>query len=174
MRVGGLEPLPPIEVDLGFLQKLPQLKSLRLEFGIRPQRGSRSPLEPPFHGLPPHLEYLSFAADDPQPLREALRQRIPGHVNVTQRVHTSDAQGPWSIEKAFDGYIVYGSLADLADGEFDTEYDALQAAKRKIRKADYALLARLDFDHESSGTGISAGTREDLETMLRIVRVRTG
>jgi hypothetical protein len=169
MRVGGLERLPSIEVDLGFLRELAQLQSLHIEYGIRARRGSRSPLEPPFTGLPEQLAYLSVSSDDPEPLREALRRRVPGHVNVTQRVDASDWPEPWSIEASEDGYQVYGSLADLADGEFDTEYDALRAARRRLREADPRLLARLDFDHESSGTGITAAAREDLAAALRIL-----
>lgn len=78
--------------------------------------------------------------------------------------------GPW---------LTYGSLADaFADRDppvdFETEYDALGAARKQIRAHDPKLLARLDFDQESSGTGIAAPTREDLVRVMSILDLTAG
>jgi hypothetical protein len=40
-----------------------------------------------------------------------------------------------------------------------------------VRAADPQLADRLDLDQESSGTGIAAPTREDLERALRLIGV---
>jgi len=42
---------------------------------------------------------------------------------------------------------------------------------RQLRLADPALLQRLDFDPENAGTGISARTREDLQTAPRMLAI---
>ena len=43
--------------------------------------------------------------------------------------------------------------------------------RSRLKAADPALEKRLDFDPESSGTGIMASSREDLEAALRILGV---
>ena len=47
----------------------------------------------------------------------------------------------------------------------------LELAERKIRAVSPELLARLDFDPESSGTGIMAAARKDIEAALRILAI---
>ena len=53
----------------------------------------------------------------------------------------------------------------------ETEYDAIETATAKLRAVDARLLERLDFDHESDGTSITAPTREDLERTLEILGI---
>ncbi len=55
------------------------------------------------------------------------------------------------------GWHTYGSLWEAFDGRYrGSEYDALQAARRLLRRAAPALLRRMDFDPEADGTGIFA------------------
>jgi hypothetical protein len=81
---------------------------------------------------------------------------------------------PWTITGPDEGlWTVYGSLLREERGEHDdTEYDAHLRAIRRLRQADPALLQRLNFDPESTGTAINAPTRDDLETALRILGLK--
>lgn len=66
---------------------------------------------------------------------------------------------------------MYGSFYERLDGSVgETEYEALKEVKRRIRKADPALLERLEFDHEADGTGVWSEDHEDLTRMLEIIR----
>ena len=82
--------------------------------------------------------------------------------------------GEWAIlppEGSVREWSTYGSLWGPMDaGDDETEYDAMKVAMAKLRAVDPRLLASLDFDHESDGTGITAPTREALESALRILR----
>ena len=85
------------------------------------------------------------------------------------------ADGEWVFlppESSVREWSTYGSLWDAMDaGDDETEYDAMKAAMAKLRAVDPQLLASLDFDHESDGTGITAPTREALERALRTLGV---
>ena len=129
-----------------------------------------SPLEPPFTGLTKTLRRVSLDAWEPDALRAALEEYLlVASVMVVQR-YEPETHEPWAIDHDDDEWVTYGSLWEAMDaGDDETEYDAMKAAKRMIRSADPKLLARLDFDHESDGTGIAARTREDLERALGIL-----
>jgi hypothetical protein len=164
---------PAAEVDLGFLRHLRRLERLRIELGVWHRGPEPSPLEPPFAGLPTTLRHISLDAWKPEPLKAALQEHLPAaSVVVLQRYGVDDGE-PWEILPPGDGddeWCAYGSLWDaMGAGDDETEYDALQAARKRIRAADPDLLPRLDFDHESDGTGISARAREDLERALGIL-----
>jgi hypothetical protein len=174
IAVGGGEPLPPIEVDVGWLRQLVALEWLDMYQGIL-HHGDHSPLEPPFDGLPATLKSMRIDAADPKPLAAALRRHLgrDASVSVLPRDTPSPADRSWTLRQLQSDWITYGSLCEAAEsGDVDTERDALRAAKRRLREADPDLLARLDFDQESSGTGIAAPTREDLEDALRILGIR--
>jgi hypothetical protein len=157
------------DTDLAPLASLPHLTHLDVQPGVYQAPGRPSPFEPPFEGLPSGLELLRIDAPDPESTKARLHEHLDGRVSVDARKPRADGRGAWTPFRSRDGYAVYGSLADLAGGRFETEYEALEDAQRRVGAADPVLLARLDFDSESSGTGISAATREDLEAVLRIL-----
>jgi len=186
ITVGGNEPLEPIHVDLGFLRHLQQLERLDMFNGVWHNGQSPSPLEPPFDGLPHSLSnWLRIDAWNATTLEQQLREHFglppgPGpHVSVHQRYAPEPDKASWTItpldaDDPDSHWSTYGSFCDAFDGTSDdTEHDALQAAKRRIRKANPTLLKRLDFDPESSGTGITAPTRHDLQAMLDILDIDT-
>jgi hypothetical protein len=157
-------------VDLGFLAQLPQLTTLDLR-DVRHAGRRPSPLEPPFGGLPTGLRAGLIEVPEPDRIRDELmrhRDAVPSFRDLL----TYDEGRDWEIDalEGDDGWATYGSLYLAADGQDgETEYDALAAAKRRLRAADPALLRTLDFDPEAAGTGISAPTREQLERALRIL-----
>jgi hypothetical protein len=172
-------------VDLAFLAQLPQLQALDLR-GIQHRGPRRSPLEPPFSGLPPEL--IGGLIEVPKPA--TIREQLMKHRGLTDAQQDSmprfrdlltyddDADGDWSVYPPEgdddDGWSTYGSLCLAAEGQDgDTEYEALAAAKRRLRAADPDLLRSLDFDQEADGTGISAPTREQVERALRILGLPT-
>jgi hypothetical protein len=169
LHVGPTTSGGPIHVDLGFVGELPELTELDVGPGVHQAVGRPSPFEPPFERLPTRLEVLRIDAPDPESAEHRLREHIEGHVSVSARKPHTGGEAAWTPFRSGDGYVVYGSLADLAGGRFETEYEALEDAQRQVGAADAALLVRLDFDQESSGTGISAATREDLAAVLRIL-----
>lgn len=178
LRVGGLEQIEPIEVDLGFLRLLPNLTRLDMDEGIRHKGPGPSPLEPPFEGLSHRLTWLRIDACHPEPLKRALYAYLPNgaHVSVYQRYGPEPQAASWTIrepDEPGDPWLTYGSFADLYDAEHDvpTEHDGLKVARRLLREADPKLLRRLEFDPESSGTGVAARTREDLTAMLGILGI---
>lgn len=178
IRVGGLYEVRPIDADLGFLRSLPALRHLDLASGILHRGPGPSPLEPPFDGLSRQLTSLRIEADEPEPLRAALREYLgvatddPEGPSVRQRYPYEEPAPPWSIREDDDGCSVYGSFAREEHAAHDdvTEYDALRRARARLRAVDPALDRRLDFDPESAGTGIMAARREDLERALAILR----
>jgi hypothetical protein len=176
LRVGGLEPLDPIEVDLAFLSLLPKLRVLKVSSGIRHRGARSSPLAPPFDGLPSSLERVQIDAWEPEPLAAALREKLAGaSVSVQQRFPIGKGQASWAIhppDSGDDRWSTYGSISDAFRGTSgDMESEALARASRMIEAADPALLRRLDFDQESSGTGIAAARRVDLEAALVILGI---
>lgn len=178
LRVGGIDQLNPVATDLGFLRHLPRIEWLDLHQGVWHQGPGPSPLEPPFDGLSRHLTWLRLDAWDPEPLKRALHAYLPAgaQVSVAQRHGPEPQAASWTIREPHgpgDPWLTYGSFADLYDAGRDvpTEADGLRIARRQLREADPELLRRLDFDPESSGTGVAAGTREDLVEMLDILGV---
>lgn len=178
LRVGGNESIDPVEVDLGFLRWLPKLTRLDLEQGVSHKGSGPSPLEPPFAGLSRNLTWLRIDAWEPDPLKRALYAYLPegAHVSVYQRYGPQPRAASWVIldpEEDGDPWHTYGSFADLYDAEHDvpTEHDGLKIARRRLGETDPKLLGRLDFDPESSGTGVAAHSREDLEAMLDILGI---
>ena len=170
--VGGRESLPPIEVDLGFLRHLTRLERLDLAWGVWHSGRSRSPLEPPFDGLARTLGRLRIDAWEPAPLEASLRAYLGHEVSVLQRYGPEPHHRLWSITPLEGGWISYGSLWEASEGrDGDTEPEALKAARARLRAVDPALLRRLDFDEESSGTSITAPTRGDLESTFRILGI---
>jgi hypothetical protein len=170
----------PVRIDLGFITRLQRLKSLKLDC-VWHGGGKPSPLEPPFDGLPRTLRRVRVDAWEPAALRRALQEHLPpgAEVSVQRREDVDDGgdgNGEWELippEGSVREWSTYGSLWDaMHAGDDETEYDAMEAAKRCISAAAPELLKRLDFDHESDGTGISAPTREDLESALRILGLR--
>jgi hypothetical protein len=179
VRLGGLHDIEPIELDLSFVDSLPDLIYLWVT-GVHHRGPGPSPLEPPFEGLSRKLRRLIFDADDPDAIRPAVQaylgvpvSPLTEGISVRQRRPYKPPRPAWAILGPADGSgvcHVYGSLADAAGMTSDqTETQALRGARRRLREADPKLLRRLDFDPESSGTGISARSREDLERALRIL-----
>ena len=173
LAVGGLEPLDPIRVDLGFLRSLSALKDIDIPQGVWHQGDGLSPLEPPFDGLSEALETVRIDAWDPAPAVDALRRRFGDRVTVYQRSWPAPADGTWALEGPGDGveaWTTYGSLVLARGGhEGANEYEAAEAAARALQAADPLLRERVDFDPEGGGTGISAPTRADLERTLRLI-----
>jgi hypothetical protein len=178
LRVGGLETLAPIKVDLGLLRELPRLERLEIT-GVWHDSSGPNPLEPPFEGLPPGLTWLRFPAADHEALEAAIRRHfgvtfadiVDGTrvVVVYPRGEADPKPSSWVLlPPEGDGdWCTYGSLADRFDTE--TEHEAVNLARRAIRDHDQRLLSRLDFDQESSGTGIMATDLADLEAALAIL-----
>jgi hypothetical protein len=178
IRVGGTgEPL--VEADLGFLRELPRIDNLWVS-GVRHIGPEPSPLEPPFDGLSRGLRRVIFEASDPVAAEAAMRRYVtmPDDelrigVHLLSTAVAGEAEPPWAITEPIEAdghWFAYGSLAEHAgQGRDSTEYDALTAARRVLRAADPALLRRLDFDPESSGTTILATSRDDLATALSIL-----
>jgi hypothetical protein len=178
-------------LDLGFLAEVPWLTALEIR-GLRHGGDGPSPLEPPFPSLPLDVAVGLNEVDDANEVRAAWAEhrRNSGRTGPTiqfrdlrwdggdEHITRAEGDGWWGIlPPAKEGGVwhTYGSLYFAAEGrDGDTEYDALQAAERRLRDADPALLKRLDFDQEADGTGIAATTREDLETALRILKLPAG
>ncbi len=174
--VGGNEPLAAIELDLGFLRLLPNLERLDLTHGVWHDGRGPSPLQAPFEGLSRKLTWLRVDAWEPAPLKAQLTEYLGGRFvpTVYQRYGPQPAAASWTVHASSDGELwhTYGSLYDLFDGRAgEVEGDALKEARRRIRAVDRGLLARVDFDQESSGTGISAPSRADLDAVLAILGV---
>src|SRR5689334_5225733 len=72
IAVGGMEDLPAIEVDLGFLRHLRRLERLDIPHGVSHGGDGSSPLEPPFDGLPQSLRRVRIDAWEPGPLAAAM------------------------------------------------------------------------------------------------------
>jgi hypothetical protein len=179
VRVGGLDAMPPIETDMSFLRFLPELKYLDLGHVYHAGAGP-SPLEPPFEGLSRKLERVITEAWDPAAVREGLQRHVGVPVDPTtgpggihQRRPYIPPPPPWAIHEPANAgslWSAYGSLADAAGLTRDeTESRALRQARARLRDTDPALLRRLDFDPESSGTAILASSRDDLVAALRIL-----
>jgi hypothetical protein len=178
LQVGGNEALAPIEVDLGLLRHMPKLERLDIHTNVWHAGPAPSPLDPPFEGLSRDLTWLRIDAWEPGPLKTQLRELLGSQVAVYQRYGHESQAASWTIRAPGDGLEVwhtYGCLVDVFDDkDFATEYDALKHARKQIRDANPALLRRLDFDHESSGTGIATGSEEDLVAALEILGVDRG
>jgi hypothetical protein len=174
LQVGGLEWLRPIRVDLGLLRHLPRLRQLQMPNGVWHDGSGPSPLTPPFDGLARTLRWVQIDAWHSHAVARALKRRLPGRsVSVSQRLAWKPGGGSWTISHFRDEWITYGSFWDAADGrDGETETQSLTAARRRLRAKDPALLRRLDFDSESSGTGISAPSRRDLVRPLHILGIR--
>jgi hypothetical protein len=182
LRVGGLHVMRPIQLDLGFLRSLPKLESLTLSPGIDDAGRGTSPLEPPFDGLPRTLRRVHIQADHPERVEAELKALL--HIGppsdaqdvgvwVNAREPFEEPTRPWTILGPDDGiWTTYGSLSRAEAGAYDdTEYDACSRALRRVQAVDPALADRLDFDPENAGTGISAQTRDDLETALSLLNL---
>jgi hypothetical protein len=172
LSVGTLRPLPLIFVDLGFLRELPGLRELQIGPGIVHQGGA-SPLEPPFSGLS-QLQSVWIDAWQPEGLEDALRRHLGNEVTVevARRFAEDSPRSPWAILALDDGsqWVMYGSLCDAEFAvDAETETEAVALAEARLRSADPPLLARLDFDEESDGTGIAAADPGDLETARTIL-----
>lgn len=183
LSVGGNEPLRPIEVDLGFLAELRELEDVDIRFGVWPDPRRPSPLDPPFEGLPRTIKSVSIESWTPDIVAAELSRYLDtNRVLVHQRYSIPTERCPWAIDPPEPGqaeWSMLGSLYDAFDGrdrerELATEEEALQAACRRIRVADAALLTRLDFDRDSSSTLITAPSRDDLEATLRLLRIAPG
>lgn len=174
LRVGGLEPLEPITVDLGLLRSLPRLEYLDIVTGVLHRGVLPSPLAPPFDGLSRRLRTIRIEALRPSKVQRSLERRYPrAAVGVSRRTRYEPGHGSWTLYRSGGSWHTYGSVWEAFDGRYgETEYDALGVARRKLRRADPALLRRLDFDPESAGTGISAPTRRELVRTLEILGIR--
>jgi hypothetical protein len=168
LQVGGSEPFPPIDVDLGFLRALPALADLRIEYGVRHR--AATPLAP-FDGLSPRLRSIRVDALRPSAVKRALEAQYP-RADVTVS-HTGPGPDRGGCTSSPGGWHTYGSLWEAFDGRYrGTEYEALQAAGRLLLRAAPALLPRMDFDPEAEGTGIFAPSRRDLVRALEILGIR--
>lgn len=161
---------PPIELNLGFLQALPQLGLLDLGTAIRPARTGPRLLEPPFDALPPRLGQLRVSAPDPEAATARL-ERHRAELAVAVYPCADEPEPPWTPAEVSRGWTAYGRLLDAFPHAPD-EYAAADAAEAALHTHDPALHRRLDFDPEQDGTGISAGSREDLDAALAILGVR--
>jgi hypothetical protein len=173
LHVGGNELVAPVHVDLGFLRQLERLQSIDITQGVWHSGSDRSPLEPPFEGLPKTLTNVRVDAWEPERVKRDLQQYLGEEVSVRQRYPPTPDQASWTITAPRGGvrqWTTSGSLCEAADGrDGDTEYEALAAARRRLRTADPELLERLEFDQESSATTIMGTTRGDLELVLAIL-----
>ncbi|MEV4420489.1 hypothetical protein AB0L40_11010 [Patulibacter sp. NPDC049589] len=170
------DPDAPVSVDLSFLRHLPELDRLDLFEGVWHAGPGPSPLDPPFEGLSRKLSWIRIDAWDPDTVKPALAAYLVRDADhpptVYQRYAPRKRRVPWEPFADPNGWQVYGSLHDAAaDDDIETEYDAAEAAERKLRKADRALAARIEFDPENAGTGIYAKSREDLERVLAILEL---
>jgi hypothetical protein len=184
IRVGGLNEMRSIDLDLDLLRRLPSLERLDIYTGVRHSGPRPSPIEPPFEGLSRQLRFVRIAAHDPERVRSQLGTYLGmaegseppgGGISVIPRYDVVEPRPPWSIvdPDAGEPWVAYGSLADADLGDADdTEYDACARAERRLRDADPALLQRLDFDPENAGTGIIATSREDLVRALDIIGIQ--
>lgn len=173
VRVGGLHAIAPIAVDLAFLGALGNLERLDLSQGVLHGGAAASPLEPPFPGLSRRLTRVGVTAADPEGMRAALATYLGRDAEVA--VFEPSGATPrreWEIgEPIADGrWAAYGSLLRQEGARLgETEHDAAARAQRRLHAADPELAARIDFDPESAGTGISAATRADLSAALRLL-----
>ena len=174
LRVGGNEPLEPVQVDLGFLRVLPTLTDLRIGPGVHHRASTPSPLAPPFDGLSRRLRRIEIDTWKPSAVRNALKRRYPRAVsNVRLRTRHRPGTGSWQVMRTGSDWHTYGSLWEAADGRYGlTENEALQAARRRLRRDAPTLLRRLDFDQEAGGTGIAARSRRDLLRALEYLGIR--
>ena len=175
IRVGGLDPVPPAELDLRFLEALPQIESLFLD-GIEHVGPGPNPLRPPFDGIPrERLRRLIIGV--PLDEREAIRAEAHKifdfeELGVRPRGRYVPPPPAWQVDEDEEGrFSAFGSLSDAFElPSSETEHDdALPEARRRLREADSELLGRLDFDDESGGTTVSAPSREDLVRALEIL-----
>jgi hypothetical protein len=178
VRSGGAHAVAPVRADLAFLRALPNLERLEMSSGVLHAGPGPSPLEPPFDGLSRKLSWLRIEGDDPEVLQAQLQSYLPSTYPVVYPRPRYDDDGPiadegeWQlIEPDPDDpesvWQTYGSLADaFIDDDFAVEYDACEAAQKRLRSADAARAARIEFDQEAAGTGIYAHAREDLEWAL--------
>jgi hypothetical protein len=167
----------PIRVDLGFLRGLPNLQRLQIPYGVHHRGELRSPLSPPFSDLAPGLRQIWIDAWQPRRVKRALQRRYPrAAVFVEKRSRWDPSQRDFAPIPPSTGdptWGSYGSLWEAFDGRYgDTEYEALGAARRILRRAAPRLLPRLEFDQETDGTGIYTRRRRDLERALRILGIR--
>ena len=127
LQVGGSEPLPPIDVDLGFLRALPALADLQIEYGVRHRAATPGA---PFDGLSPRLRSIRVDAVRPSAVKRALEASYPrASVTVSRRVAYRPGTGSWRLHKIPEerGWHKYGSLWEAFDGRYrGTEYEALQ------------------------------------------------
>jgi hypothetical protein len=136
---------------------LPGLERLEIGSGVWHTGGLPSPFEPPFTGLPPHLKLLAIDAWEPQLLQTELQQLLPvTEVMVEQRYGIEPAAASWMIRQTDDVWHTCGSLFKIFDGKGgEGEYEAVKTARNLLRAEDPKLLARPDFDQESSGTAVA-------------------
>ena len=174
LSVGGMEMLPAIEVDVGFLRHLTGLRLLRLDQGVWPAAGGPTLFEPPFDALPPNLQTIRITAWDPPRAERALRARGLAAA-VYGRPAEQEILRSWTPVETSDAWTMYGSLSAVFDDDaFADEYAAAAEAERRLHAADAALPDRIDFDPESAGTGIAARSRDDLDRVLRILGINPG
>ena len=127
LQVGGSEPLPPIDVDLGFLRALPASRRPADRVRRPPSRGDagravRRPLS--------RLRSIRVDAVRPSAVKRALEASYPrASVTVSRRVAYRPGTGSWRLHKIPEerGWHTYGSLWEAFDGRYrGTEYEALQ------------------------------------------------
>jgi hypothetical protein len=162
----------PIRVDLGFLRGLPKLQRIEIPYGVHHHGEVRSP----FAGLAPSLRQIWIDAWQPDRVKRALKRQYPRASVYVQKRHRWDpSQRDFALMPPDDGirtWGCYGSLWEVFDGRYRTEYAAERAARRMLRRAAPRLLRRLEFDPESDGTGIDTRRRRDLVRALRILGIR--
>jgi hypothetical protein len=177
LGVGGNESMEPIEVDLGFLRGLSGLRLLEIQHGVHHRGPQTSPLAAPFDGLPAGLRDIRIDSRHPGKTRRALERRFPrAIVHVFRRYPYDPGRRSFTIDpptRCCPEWGTYGSFWEAFDGRYgETEYEALTAARRILRREAPRLLRRLDFDPEAGGTGVTARRRSHLERMLRILGIQ--
>ncbi len=164
---------PAIGLDLGVLRGLPRLTHLSLT-GVRHRATQRSPLRPPFAGLPATLRHVQIEAPRSRRVQRALKRHLPrASVVVYPQLPNPVGGVSWQLWR-YDRrhWCTSGSFWELFEGRYAVESDALRAAKRALRRADVKLLRRLEFDSEADGSIVCARRKRDIVRSIDILGAR--
>ena len=167
----------PLELDLGLLRCLSGLERADV-FGVRHRRSAgASPLEPPFEGLPKSLSWLRIDTELPvDELKAQIDAYLGCDVSVEPLYLPRPSDQPWWISESDTGsglWLSAGSFASYFSGlDFDEEARALRHARGVIKRADAALLRRLDFDEDADSTMVMAKSRADMVAALECLGIQ--
>jgi hypothetical protein len=110
------------------------------------------------------LERLQLTVRDAS--EGTLVQSLRPDVSVFAVPYTDASRAPAIIEEG-GRFHLFCDLADVVGAE--TNYEATDVLINRLRDRDARLLARLSFDPEAGGVGISADDRSSLERLLTML-----